>query len=405
MKDNMSYKKMIVTSVAFVSAISLALPMLGVGSVGAISKGSSSAHMSPRAVSSVTGTVVFMIPNTVPSRYIEQDAPDFIAAMKKLAPNVTVQTVNAGGDQTLQQTQAAAAITAGAKALVVVAANPPLSGGLLSYAKDKNVPVIGYENVPINGPMYAQIEFSPYQAGALQGQYFAQMVTSGKLGKFPVTLARIYGNNGDVYNTQMQIGQNKYLDPLIKSNKVKVVCSSYAAGWAGTAAQDAMSQCLTAQHNKVRSVLTVYDGETEAIIAALTSAHLKAGLATGSVAVFGGQNPTSTGLALVIQGNQQDDVIKPNMYEANAAAELTVSALEGKTPAKILSSTSAAWSSVDSGKGDMIPTYLLSEAYVTAGSTSGAQIDKYVVKTGTFTWAQICVGTVASSAVCKKYNK
>ena len=356
--------------------------------------------MNARAKSSAKGTVYFMIPDTTPSRYIAQDGPDFVAAIRALAPGITVKTVNAGGNQSTQQTQAEAAISAGAKALVVVAADPPLSGGLLAYAHQKHVPVIGYENVPEDGPMYAQVEFNPEEAGALQGEYFAHEVTSGALGAYPVTLARIYGNNGDVYNTQMQKGQNKYLNPLIKSGKVKVVCSSYAANWAETAAVTDMAQCLSSNNNKVRAVLTVYDGETQGAIVAIGNAHLKAGLGKGDVAVFGGQNPTTIGLDYVLTGNQQDDVIKPFLYEADAAAKLAVAAVEGKAPPAGMIT-----GKVDSGNHNMVPTDFLNEAYVTAGAHAAAEINKYVVQTKTFTWAQICIGPVKSTAACKAYGQ
>jgi D-xylose transport system substrate-binding protein len=380
-------------SIGLASALALSVPLFGTGVAGA---DKTVAHAS----SAAKGTVYFMIPDTTPSRYIEQDGPDFVAAVKALAPGITVKTVNAGGNQTTQQTQAEAAITAGAKALVVVAADPPLSGGLLAYAKKEHVPVIGYENVPEDGPMYAQVEFNPEEAGVLQGKYFSKEVTSGKLGKYPVTLARIYGNDGDVYNTQMLIGQNKYVDPLVKSGKVKVVCQDYTPNWAETSAVTEMSQCLSSTNNKVRAVLSVYDGTTQGAIVALNNAHLKAGSGAKDVAVFGGQNPTTIGLDYVLTGNQQDDVIKPFIYEAQAAAKLAVAAVEGKAPPSGMVNAT-----VNAGNGNKVPTDFLNEAYVTAGASAAAEINKYVVETKTFTWAQICVGSVKSSAGCKTYAK
>jgi D-xylose transport system substrate-binding protein len=379
-------------SLGLASAMALAVPLFGTGIAGA---DKAVAHTS----SSAKGTVYFMIPDTTPSRYIAQDGPDFVAAIKALAPGITVKTVNAGGNQTTQQTQGEAAIAAGAKALVVVAADPPLSGGLLAYAKKHNVPVIGYENVPEDGPMYAQVEFNPKEAGVLQGKYFSQEVTSGALGKYPVTLARIYGNDGDVYNTQMQIGQNEYIDPLVKSGKVKVVCSAYTPNWAETGAVTEMAQCLSAQNDKVRAVLSVYDGETQGAIVALGNAHLTAGSGPKDVAVFGGQNPTTIGLDYVLTGNQEDDVIKPFIYEAQAAAQLAVAAVEGKAPPAGMINAK-----VNAGNNNEVPTDFLNEAYVTAGANAAAEINKYVVETKTFTWAQICVGSVTSSAGCKKYD-
>src|SRR6188508_2935668 len=74
--------------------------------------------------------VYFMAPNTTPTRYIQQDGPAFEKAIKALDPSVEVKFVNAGGDSNQQLAQANAALAAGAKALVVVAADPNTSAGL-----------------------------------------------------------------------------------------------------------------------------------------------------------------------------------------------------------------------------------------------------------------------------------
>jgi ABC-type xylose transport system substrate-binding protein len=339
-----------------------------------------------------------MIPDTVPSRYIQQDGPDFKMALRKLDPKLQVKFVNADGNQATQQSQAQAAIAAGAKALVVVAADPPLSGGLLALAAQHKVPVIGYENVPLDGPMYAQVEFNPLEAGQLQGKYFASEVTSGALGATPVTVARLYGNEGDVYTTQMLKGQNQYLDPLISSGKVKVVCQSYTPNWAESAAVTEMQQCLARTGNKVRAVLGFYDGITQGAITAIENAGLTAGAGPGDIAVFGGQNPTTAGLQYLIEGKQMDDVIKPFLYEAEAAAKLAYAAVRGEKPP-----TSLITATVNDGK-DEVPTAFLNEKYITLSDNVGKLINEYVVKTGTDTWSAICTGAVASSKICKQYN-
>jgi D-xylose transport system substrate-binding protein len=384
-----------------ISAASLLLLAACSSSSSATSASSSSASSSSASSAAAAGSgglVYFMIPDTVPSRYIQQDGPDFQAALTKLDPGVTVKFVNANGDESTQEQQARAAIAAGAKALVVVAADPPLSGGLLQIAAQAKVPVIGYENVPIDGPMYAQVEFSPLEAGQLQGKYFAQEVTSGALGKYPVTLARLYGNQGDVYDTQMLKGQNQYLNPLISSGKVKVVCQAYTPNWAEQSAVTEMQQCLSSTGNKVRAVLGFYDGITQGAIVAINNAHLTVGAKPSDITVFGGQNPTTPGLQYLIGGQQQDDVIKPFLYEAQTAATLANAALRGqKPPANLITQQ------VNDGA-DNVPTAFLGEDYITAGPDVGALINKYVVQTGTETWAEICTSPITSSAICTTYQ-
>jgi D-xylose transport system substrate-binding protein len=334
-------------------------------------------------------TVVFMAPNTTPTRYIQQDGPAFEAAMKALDPNVEVQFVNANGDSNTQLSQANAAIAAGAKALVVVAADPNLSAGLLQAAEQANVPVIGYENPPIKGTLYAQVVFDPRKVGTQQAEYFAQQVTSGKLGDKPVKVARQYGNKGDVYTTEMLAGQNSILDPLIASGDITVVCEDYIKDWAPDNATKATEQCLTKTQNDVDAFFGFYDGITAGMIAALKAKSLK-------IPVYGGQNPELTGLQYMLTGDQQDDVLKAFKVEAEAAAKITLAAINGEQPpADLVKDT------IDNGS-MQVPTAKLDATliHLEEGKDPGVAVQQ-AVDLGMFTWEEICTGPAAETPTCK----
>lgn len=333
--------------------------------------------------------VYFMAPNTTPTRYIQQDGPDFAASMAKLDPNVEVKFVQGGGSSDTQLSQANAAIAAGAKALVVVAADPSTSAGLLAAAKTANVPVIGYENPPLNGPMYAQVIFDPKAVGVTQATYFAQQVKDGALGTPPVTIARQYGNKGDVYTTQMLAGQNQVLDPLIKDGTIKVACEDYVTNWDPAVAQTDAEQCLTKTQNKLSAFLGFYDGITAGVIAALKSKNVK-------IPVYGGQNPELTGLQYMLTGDQQDDVLKAFSVEADAAAQITQAALKGDPPPPALVKDT-----VNNGTDD-IPTANLPSTliHLEDGVDPGKAVQQ-AVDLGIFTWKEICAGPAASTPTCK----
>jgi D-xylose transport system substrate-binding protein len=356
------------------------------------SGGSPSAGNTGSGASGGKKTVYFMAPNTTPTRYLQQDGPDFKKAMATLDPNVTVKFDTADGTSQTQLSQVNAAISAGASALVMVAADPNTSGAILQAAQAAKVPVIGYENTPLNGPMYAQVMFDPNMAGKLQAQYFASQVQSGALGAKPVTVARLYGNQGDVYTTQMLAGQNAVLQPLIDNGSIKVVCSSYVTNWDPAVAQSQAQQCLTKTQNKVDAFLGFYDGIAAGIIAAETSANVK-------IPVYGGQNPELTGPQYMLTGQLQDDVLKPFSDEATAAAKLAVAAMSGKQPGALATKT------IDNGGGFKIPTAYLGETYIhlTKGQDPGVVVQK-IVDLGFFTWAQICTGPAKDTATCKQKN-
>jgi D-xylose transport system substrate-binding protein len=335
-----------------------------------------------------SGTVAFMIPNAAIPRYANSDAPALRAALKKLAPGLKLQVINGLGDPQKQLQQAETAINQGVKAIVLTAADPNLSGGILQKAASGNVPVVAYEHEALDGPLFGFVVFDPFSAGDVQGKYFAHEIASGKLSKLkkPVRIAWIYGNKGDNYNTQMLKGQSKWILPLVKAGKVKVVCQDYTPEWDPAKAQTEMEQCLTKTQSGVDAVLGFYDGITQGAIAALQAQNLQ-----GKIPVYGGQNPELSGLQYMLAGWQEDNVLKPYAREATAAAKLVVAALSGKTA----KSTGLVNGTYDN-KAGMVPLANLPVMHIVRGQ------EDLAVKFGIFTWKQICVGVAAKTPKCKK---
>ncbi|WGX98361.1 sugar ABC transporter substrate-binding protein [Nocardioides sp. L-11A] len=361
--------------VAIVAGLSLVTAACGGDDGGSSADGSSSGKK----------LVYFMAPNTTPTRYIQQDGPDFEKAMKALDPDVEVKFVNGGGDSATQLSQANSAIAAGAKALVVVAADPNTSAGLLQAAAAAKVPVIGYENPPLNGPMYAQVIFDPYKVGIQQAEYFKSRVEAGAFGSGPVDLARQYGNKGDVYTTEMLRGQDEILKPLIDDGTLNVVCEDYIKDWAPDNAQKAAEQCLTKTQSSLDAFLGFYDGNASGIIAALKGQKAE-------IPVYGGQNPELTGLQYMLTGDQEDTVLKAFSVEAEAAAKITLAAISGEEPPSDL-----VQDEVNNGTDD-IPTAKLDTTliHLEDGKDPG-EIVQQAVDLGIFTWEQICDGGPAES--------
>ncbi len=334
--------------------------------------------------------VYFMAPNTTPTRYIEQDGPDFKEALEALDSNIEVRFVNGGGSSDTQLNQANAAISAGAKALVVVAADPNTSAGLLQAAEQAGVPVIGYENPPLNGPMYAQVIFDPKAVGVEQGTYFAEQVTSGALGDLPVTIARQYGNKGDVYTTQMLAGQNEILQPLIDDGSIEVVCEDYIKNWDPAVAQTAADQCLTKTGGDFSAFLGFYDGITAGIIAALQAKGT-------TIPVYGGQNPELSGLQYMLTGDQQDNVLKAFSVEAEAAAKIALAAINGEDPPSDL-----VQDVVNNGAADVPTANLPSTLIHLEDGKDPGDVVQQAVDLGIFTWEQICTGPAEDTPTCQE---
>ena len=136
--------------------------------------GCAAAYVSPVAAldpdPSLTGTVYMMLPNFTTVRFVQKDAPAFVAALKKYAPNIKVEVVNGESNPQLQQSQVDAAITGGAKAIVLIAADPSLASGSLNAAKKAGVPLIAYEHEASGGPVTYYTQFGALKVGEAQGK-------------------------------------------------------------------------------------------------------------------------------------------------------------------------------------------------------------------------------------------
>src|SRR5438445_13694414 len=88
--------------------------------------------------------VFFLLPNSATIRFESRDAPFFVEALKKKAPQAKVIVQNAQGDPSRQQRLVEDAISQGAKVIVYTSADANLSAGSLAAAAAAKVPVVLY---------------------------------------------------------------------------------------------------------------------------------------------------------------------------------------------------------------------------------------------------------------------
>ena len=321
----------------------------------------------------LSGAVTLLLPNTTTTRFTEHDAPAFQSAMKELAPGVEVQVLNAEGSGEEQLSQAETALNQGTTAIVLVAADPALSGAVLQQAAADNVPVVSYEHEALDGPVTYQVMFDPYKVGIAQGEYFAAHLPQAAAG--PIRLARLKGNSGDNYTNRNEEGQNEILQPLIDSGEVEVVCEDYTPGWDPAEAQQLMEQCLTKAQDQVDAVMAMNDGTASGAVAALKGQGL-----AGTVPVYGGQDANLEALRFILQGQQAATVFKDYALEGQVAAELVVAALTGTEPA------AGVINGEFDNKAEQVPT-----AYLDVQSIDASNMQT-IIDAGLYTKEQLCEG-------------
>ncbi len=110
-----------------------------------------------------------------------------------------------------------------------------------------------------------------------QGKRAAEMIKA--MPETPVKVARIKGNQGEYGTGQYEKGQNEFLQPLIDSGKVKVVCEQYTQNWDRAFAQSFAEDCLTRNGGDVDVFIGMNDGTTGGAVAALINQGFKPGRA------------------------------------------------------------------------------------------------------------------------------
>ena len=90
------------------------------------------------------GKIALLLPETKTTRYEEQDKPNFERRVKELCKDCEVIYLNANQDPAKQQQQAEAAITKGAKVIVISAVDVASAGSIVQRAKQSDVKVIAY---------------------------------------------------------------------------------------------------------------------------------------------------------------------------------------------------------------------------------------------------------------------
>src|SRR5689334_15312477 len=132
---------------------------------GSSSKATSTA--SSGAASGKGGTIALLLPETKTTRYELHDRPTFTAKVQQLCPSCKIDYANANQDPARQQQQAEAALTNGAKVLVLDAVDAQAAVAIVNRAKQQNVPVIAYDRLITGAPIDYYVSFDNVKVGKL----------------------------------------------------------------------------------------------------------------------------------------------------------------------------------------------------------------------------------------------
>jgi D-xylose transport system substrate-binding protein len=343
--------------------------------------------------SSSSGGIALLLPSVDAARYEAADRPDFEAQLKKLCPDVKYVYNNAAGSSATQQQQAEAAITNGAKVLVLDPQDGDAAGKIVIDAQAKGVKIVSYDRLLKGGskPDY-YISFDNEAVGRLQGEALLAKLTAD--GKTSPKVVWINGSPKDNNALLFAKGAHSVLD-----GKVTIVPSEQAmANWKPEEAQSLMEAAITTLgKDGFDGVYVANDGGAGGAYAAMKSNGVDP-----ATKPMTGQDAELAAVQRILLGQQYMSVYKAIKPEAETAAQLACDLAAGKTPANTTVP-------VNNGTAD-IPSILLVPVPVTAdGSNATKSVQATVVADlfyGADSVAKICDAKVDPGlpAACTKYG-
>jgi D-xylose transport system substrate-binding protein len=340
------------------------------------SSGGSTSTSAAAGGSGKSGTVAFLLKENKTARWEGFDKPYFTQRLAKVCPDCNLIYSNANQDADRQVQQAEAALTKGAKVLVITPVDSDAAAAIANRAKAQKVPVIAYDALINNADLDYFVSFQNEKVGELQGTALLdKLKKDGTASKGQVVW--INGAPTDNNAGQFKKGAHTALDGNVKVGK-----EYDTPDWSPDKAQQEMEQAITALgKNKIVGVYAANDGTAGGAIAAM-----KAGGIDPKKIPSTGQDAELAAIQRIVAGEQYMTVYKAILPEANAAADLAYALVKGEHP-KVADT-------VNNGKID-VPAKLLTPVAVTTDN-----IMDTVVKDGFYKVSQICTGQFA--AACTK---
>lgn len=320
--------------------------------------------------------IALLLPENKTARYENQDKPFFEAKVKELCPSCQVIYSNATQDAAKQQQQAEAAITQGAKVLVLDAVDVASAGAIVQRAKQQKIPVVSYGRLVANAPLDYYVSIDPYKVGQQQAQ--EQLKALQAAGKSNPRVIMINGSPTDSNSAPYKKGA----EDVYKQAGAKIVKSYDTPDWSPDKAQQEMEQAITSVgKGKFDAVYVANDGMAGGAIAAMKSAGLKP-----AQYFVTGQDAEVTGVQRILAGEQLETVYQPLKIIASKSAEIAVPLAQGKpVPSGI------APDKTDNGAGQ-VPSVL-----VPTLSVDKSNVNDTVVKDGFLKASDICTSAYKSA--------
>lgn len=265
------------------------------------------------------GTIALLLPETKTTRYEAHDRPNFEAKVQALCPECKIDYSNANQDPVRQQQQAEAAITKGAKVLVIDAVDAKAAVPIVNRAKAAKIPVVAYDRLITGAPIDYYVSFDNVKVGNLQAQTLVDEIGDAGAGKSVVMLN---GSPTDPSAGDYKKGAHQVLDQAA----VKIGREFDTPDWSPDKAQREMEQAITALgKDKLAGVYSANDGMAGGAVAAMKGN----GIDPTTVPTTG-QDAEIAGIQRILVGEQFMTIYLAIKNQAEASAEIAVALAKGE---------------------------------------------------------------------------
>jgi D-xylose transport system substrate-binding protein len=326
--------------------------------------------------------IALLLPETKTTRYEAEDRPAFEAKVKALCSDCQILYSNANQKADAQLNQADAALTNGAKVMVLDAVDAKSAASIVAKAKAQNVPVISYDRLILNADIDYYISFDNVQVGKLQGETLVKKLKDdGKSG----SIVMINGSPDDNNAKLFKQGAHSVLD----SSGFKIGKEYDTPTWSPDKAQTEMDQAITALGKTgFVGVYAANDGTGGGAIAAMKGAGIDPKTRPTT-----GQDAELAAVQRILTGEQYMTVYKAIRPEAEQAAQLAVDLVNGDRSA----ADALAKEKTNNGQKD-VPSIILTP--IAATKANAKETVTKMISDGHLQAAQLCTGAVAS--VCSQ---
>ena len=244
----------------------------------------------------------------------QRDRDTFVNAATRLGAEVRVQSANS--DDVRQVADVQTLITEGVDVIVIAPHNGDAMAKAVRLAHEAGIPVIAYDRLIRNCDLDLYMTFDNLRVGELQGQFIADALP--RFAGRKMRLMRLYGAKTDNNAVVFKQGQDKVLEPLIKSGAIEIVHEDWVDDWRPENAKKVVNAVLNKAGHQLDAILASNDGTAGGAIQAL----LEEGLA-GRVLVTG-QDADLAACQRIVAGTQSMTIYKPLKKLAEQAAEYAV---------------------------------------------------------------------------------